>query len=138
MSIIEDARKLRPIIEQAMQTVDDNTALKAVELYPHWEVGITYYVGFKVQYNDKLYKVRQQHTSQADWLPDKVPSLYTEIDETDKGTLENPIPYNGNMVLEQGKYYTQNDVIYLCTRDTVNPVYNDLSTLVGIYVEIDI
>lgn len=136
MSVIEDARKLRPIIEQAMQAVDDNTALKAVELYPHWEVGITYYVDFKVQYNDKLYKVRQQHTSQVDWLPDKVPSLYAEINETDKGTLENPIPYNGNMELEQGKYYSQDGKIYLCTRDTGNPVYNDLSALVGLYVEV--
>jgi hypothetical protein len=31
MSILDDARKLRPIIEQAMQAVDDNTALKAKE-----------------------------------------------------------------------------------------------------------
>lgn len=26
-------------------------------------------------------------------------------------------------------------VIYLCTRDTVNPVYNTLASLVGLYVE---
>ena len=32
-------------------------------------------------------------------------------------------------------YYLQDSVIYLCTRDTVNPVYNPLADLVGIYVE---
>lgn len=136
MSYIEDARKLRPIIEKAMQNVDDNTALKAVELYPHWEVGVAYYVGFKVQYKDRLYKVRQQHTSQADWTPDAVPTLFTEINETASGTIDDPIPYNGNMALEQGKYYSQNGVIYLCVRDTGNPVYHNLADLAGLYVEV--
>jgi hypothetical protein len=40
------------------------------------------------------------------------------------------------MALEEGKYYTQNGVKYLCTRETINPVYADLIGLVGIYVEI--
>lgn len=51
-------------------------------------------------------------------------------------TLTDPIPYNGNMALESGKYYSQNGLVYLCTRDTVNPVYNALADLVGMYVEI--
>ena len=51
------------------------------------------------------------------------------------GTLENPIEYSGNMVLEEGKYYIQDGVTYLCNRDTVNPVYHNLSDLVGHYVE---
>ena len=38
--------------------------------------------------------------------------------------------------MEAGKHYTQNGVTYLCNRDTVNPVYNDLAALVGIYVEV--
>jgi hypothetical protein len=51
------------------------------------------------------------------------------------GSLENPIPYEGNMALEEGKYYQQSGVVYLCTRDTGVPVYNALKDLVGIYVE---
>lgn len=31
--------------------------------------------------------------------------------------------------------YSQDGVTYLCSRDTVNPVYNPLRELVGIYVE---
>lgn len=40
------------------------------------------------------------------------------------------------MALESGKYYSQSGAVYLCTRDTVNPVYQLLNELVGIYVEI--
>ena len=40
------------------------------------------------------------------------------------------------MALENGKYYSQDGTTYLCNRDTVNPVYNPLRELVGIYVEI--
>lgn len=133
MSIIDDARKLRPIIEQAMQSVDE---VEAVALYPKWAVGVAYSVGFKLQYGDRLYKVRQAHTSQAGYTPDIATSLFAEINETADGTLDNPIPYNGNMALESGKYYTQNGVVYRCTRDTVNPVYNALAELVGLYVEV--
>lgn len=37
--------------------------------------------------------------------------------------------------MESGKYYNQGGAVYLCTRDTVNPVYSDLADLVGMYVE---
>ena len=40
------------------------------------------------------------------------------------------------MSLYNGKYYSQDGVTYLCDRDTVNPVYNKLSELVRIYVEV--
>ena len=52
------------------------------------------------------------------------------------GTQEDPIPYNNNMELEEGKYYSQNEVTYLCTRSTGQTGYNNLSELVGIYVEV--
>lgn len=55
---------------------------------------------------------------------------------TENGTYENPIAYNNSMALENGKYYIQDDVIYLCTRDTGIAVYNDLKDLVNIYVQV--
>ena len=50
--------------------------------------------------------------------------------------MEDPIPYNGNMELTAGLYYSQDGVIYLCNRDTGIPVYNALADLVGNYVEV--
>ena len=116
--------------------VDDQTALRMREFYPEWESGKEYAAGYKVQYGGQLYKVITAHTSQADWTPDAAASLYTRIDEVHDGTQYDPIPYSGNMALEEGKYYTEDGVTYLCTRDTVNPVYNALADLVGIYVEV--
>lgn len=116
--------------------VDDQTALRMREFYPEWESGKEYPAGYKVQYGGQLYKVITAHTSQADWTPDVAVTLFTRIDETHDGTKYDPIPYSGNMALEEGKYYTENDVLYLCTRDTVNPVYNALREMVGNYVEV--
>lgn len=118
-----------------MLVVDDNTALRMKDFYPEWNSGISYEVGFKVCYDGKLWKTVQAHTSQAGWEPQNVASLWTEICETHDGTQNDPISYNGNMVLENGKYYIQDNEIYLCTRDTVSPVYNPLAELVGLYVE---
>ena len=116
-------------------TVDDNTALRMREFYPEWAAGVDYSTGYKVQHGGKLWRCLQAHTAQAGWEPENTPALWTEICENHAGTLDDPIPYSGNMALESGKYYIQDYVIYLCNRDTINPVYNPLAELVGLYVE---
>ena len=142
----EAAEKHRPLTESEVSrmlitaqintlTVDDATALRMMECYPNWMVGQSYTVGYKVQYKGKLYKVNTAHTSQADWVPDAAVTLFERIDATHDGTKYDPIPYDGNMTLESGKYYTKDGVLYLCNRDTGNPVYNALAELVGLYVE---
>lgn len=139
---IENARKMRPVIEQAAQSLDDATALTAVSLHPAWAPDTAYTaaagrpVGYKVRRDNKLWKLRQEHTSQTGWEPENAASLWEQINETHAGTLDDPIPYEGNMALESGKHYIQGGVIYLCNRDTVNPVYDALADLVGIYVEV--
>ena len=120
-------------------TVDDNTALRMKDFYPAFEsvIGQTVRQGFKFTHGGKLWKTEQpEMTIQEHYAPGMgTESLYSEVCETHAGTLEDPIPYNGNMALESGKYYMQDGKIYRCTRDTVNPVYNALSELVGLYVE---
>ena len=127
----------RMLIAQQINTltVDDNTALRMTEFYPEWAEGQDYTAGYKAQHGGKLWRCIQAHTSQAGWEPENAASLWTEICETHAGTLEDPIPYSGNMALESGKYYMQDGKIYRCIRDTGNPVYNALSELVGLYVE---
>ena len=117
-------------------TVDDNTALRMMDYYPDWTAGTHYAVDFKARKNGKLWRALQAHTAQVGWEPENTPSLWEQICENHDGTLEDPIPYEGNMALENGKYYIQDNEIYLCNRDTVNPVYNALTDLVGLYVEI--
>ena len=127
----------RMIITQQINglTVDDNTALRMLEFYPEWSAEQAYPAGYNVQHGGKLWRCLQAHTSQTGWEPSvNTASLWDQICETHDGTLADPIPYDGNMALENGKYYIQDYVIYLCTRDTGNPVYNPLADLVGLYV----
>ena len=154
VSAMETAERSRPLTAEEVSrmliasqinslAVDDSTALRMAEFYPEWKdlIGTTVdKAGFKFTHGGELYKtIPEQHTFQADWVPGEgTESLYTRIDESHAGTLTDPIPYSGNMALEAGKYYSQNGAVYLCTRDTVNSVYNDLAELVGLYVEVKI
>lgn len=136
---LTEAEVSRMVIAQQINTltVDDNTALRMLEFYPEWAADTAYTVGFKVRYGGKLWRCLSAHTSIITWEPStETASLWEQINETHAGTLEDPIPYDGNMELVNGLYYMQGYTIYLCTRDTVNPVYNALADLVGIYVEV--
>lgn len=121
------------------QSLDDAQALTVKAIYPQWQeiIGQTVALGVKFQHGEKLYKTIQDSLLiQEQYIPGEgTESLYAVIDETHAGTQEDPIPYDGNMALENGKYYSQDGVIYLCNRDTEIPVYQELKDLVGIYVE---
>ena len=129
-----EAIRLRSIVEQAAQSLPDNVAVTAKMFYPAWEEGAAYRVGEKVQRNGKLWRVVQAHTAVVGWEPENTASLWEQINETHSGTIDDPIPYDGNMVLEKGKYYMQDYEIYLCIRDSDVPVYHALKELSGIYV----
>ena len=130
------ALRVKPLYQKGAQSLTDDEAIQIKTIYPEWGVGIEYTVRKKVMRNGTLYRCTQTHTSQADWAPELAPALWTAVDEEHKGTLADPIPYNGNMALENGKYYSQDGAIYYCNRDTVNPVYSPLKDLVGLYVEV--
>ena len=138
MSADEVARLLIAQQINALQ-VNKETALRMKSFYPsfHDIVGMKVGKGFKFTFNDKLWSVVQPElTIQAHYPPGTgMESLYEEICEEYAGTADEPIPYNGNMVLKNGKYYVQGDKIYLCNRDTVNPVYHALAELIGLYVK---
>lgn len=136
--LLADIAKLLMLTVNTM-SLTDNDALSVKSVYPEWEtlIGKEVKQGDKMQCDGRLWKVLQQHTVQEQWRPGTgTESLYTEIVETASGTADDPIPYNNNMELEQGKYYIQDGITYLCTRNTEIPVYQPLADLVGIYVEL--
>lgn len=73
------ALKLRSLIENAVQTLDDGSALQCVELFPLWTVDIAYSIDSRVSYNKVLYRCVQPHTSQSDWTPDLTPALWSVV-----------------------------------------------------------
>ena len=73
------AKQLRQLIEQLAVTLEDETALTGVELFPMWAIGRAYAVDDRVQYGGILYKCVQAHTTQADWTPDITPALWVAV-----------------------------------------------------------
>ena len=129
------------VAQMQAQSLEDAQALTVKAIYPQWAevIGQTVKQGFKFLYGDALYKVIQPDglTIQEQYIPGEgTESLYAVIDETHAGTKEDPIPYAGNMALENGKYCSQDGVIYLCNRDTEIPVHQALKDLVGLYVTV--
>ena len=110
----EKAYALRELIEKAAISLDDTDALEAVELFPAWAPGVEYTVDQRIRYGDKLYRVVQAHTSQADWTPDKTPALFTEV------ALPGEIPVWKQPTGAQDAYNTGDKVHY---PDADSPVY---------------
>ena len=104
------AKQLRQLIEQLAVTLDDETALTGVELFPVWAIGRAYSVDDRVQHDGTLYKCVQAHTSQADWTPDATPALFAKVLIPDAETIheweqpDSTNPYNkGDKVTHNGK-----------------------------------
>lgn len=112
------AAELRPVIEQASESLPDSDAATAVELFPKWASPVSYIVGNRVSDGGKLYKCQQAHTSQEGWKPSTTPALWVVIDVTHAGTQDDPIPASRGMEYEYGKYYldSEDGKTYLCER----------------------
>ena len=121
----------------------DKEALSVKELYPKWKEGIEVKVGEKYGLNEKLYQVVQAHTTQDNWRPDRLSSLWVEV-SYHAGTKTDPIPYNEEndplfqgMFLELGKFYTQGSVVYECIRSSEGvKIVQNLAALVDNYVKV--
>lgn len=80
MTLVELARQLRPIIEQAVSAaLDDATALQSVPLFPVWAEDLAVSEGARYQHGGTLYRCVQGHTTQAGWEPDKTPALWVVV-----------------------------------------------------------
>lgn len=100
-------------------------ALEVPVLYPYWAPGIPYggdgevkIVRRPLEGRDQLYRCGKPHTSQTGWEPENVPAVWTAINQTNKGTMDDPIPAARGMEYTYGKYYEdpEDGKIYLCKR----------------------
>ena len=85
------AEKLTSQQELAMSFLADNlTDEQAVQvplIFEAWQVGVNYKVGKKLVYEEVLYKVLQDHTSQETWTPKDAPSLFARVLVDDGGAV---------------------------------------------------
>lgn len=121
--------ELKTFIKSARLTADDQTALVGKDLYPLFAdiVGTVQKKGFRCRYEVNgqmnLYKLScDDQTAEgtqilADWNPKDAQAIWTAIDIEHTGTLDDPIPAAAGMEYVKGKYYIENDTIYLMNRE---------------------
>lgn len=136
---IKEAREFISALLILREGAPDELAVKAKGVYPDWAPNITYRVNTRVHHGEQLYKVWQEHTSEEGKTPDMLPALWIAINETNAGSIEDPIPAVAGMEYKKDMYYIYNDVIYLCIRqDTENGTVLHFTpdALVGQYFEV--
>lgn len=129
------AEKFRSLCRMAVinaKNLDDAQALEVKELYPEWAVlceskFVAKEPGFRFRYvadgDVKLYKTLQENfVFQSQWIPGQGTSaIYTQIVESQAGTLDDPIDVPKDVTTNAftyvtGKYYRWNNAIYICQR----------------------
>ena len=112
MSLTDLAIRMRPFVEKAVQSLNDEEALEVPTLYPKWKPGQEYVTGYRLLYDGVLYVVLQPHTSQASWTPDAAPSLFARVLIPDPDVIpeweqpDSTNPYmKGDKVRFEGKIY---------------------------------
>jgi len=102
------------------QVLDDNTAAQHPDVFDLWAVGTAYTVGQlrRDPLTGLLYRCAQAHTAQEGWNPSLTPALWTVVDVTHAGTLDDPIPASRGMEYEYGKHYLdpEDGKVYRCAR----------------------
>lgn len=135
----EQILKAQKLIMKTQVDVQNSTALEIPDLFPSFVdmIGEAVKKGNILKYMGKLYRVRQDHTVLFIYTPGiETASLYEVIDKEHDGTINDPVPYTPPMEIFNNKYYTQNSVLYRCTRDSGQALTHNLADLVGTYVEV--
>ena len=125
--VVEQAQAIRSSMDKVTANLTDEEAAAVSELFLPWKYPVQYYDGTDGEHPQSrvrgitsgfLYKCGKSHTSQADWPPESTPAIWTVIDESHAGTIDDPIPAARGMEYEYGKYYLdpEDGKTYLCKR----------------------
>lgn len=136
-SNIEEIDKAKNAIKYSINALDlnNNDTIKFKDYLPDWNdyVGKSLPKDFKFKYNNQPYQTLQYiNIVLENQTPDIVYALYAIINEEHDGTLEDPIPYQQQMAIEKGKYYSQYGVVYLAVQNMPTGMPYDLSQIPSI------
>ena len=109
----DDLTTTKTEYQTKLRSISDGAALLIPDVFPHWSGNSKeYVVDDKVLYNDVLYKVLQNHTSQGNWTPEAAPSLFAKVLTSTTGEIleweqpDSTNPYmKGDKVKYNGKIY---------------------------------
>lgn len=128
--------QLKELAQAQVEALSDDEAKKVPALFPLWETDKAYAVGDRVWYQASLYKCVQAHTSQSTWNPKDAVSLWANVSEESQeadGSREHPYAWEQGMTSYNGKYYTEDGILYLCIRDSGIPLNFPISSLINNY-----
>lgn len=95
----------------------DEQAIDAAAVYPTWREGVAYVTGERVRYNEILYKILQDHTSQTTWTPESAPSLFAKVLISDPETIPEWIQPDSTNPYQTGDKVTHNGATWISTID---------------------
>ena len=110
-----------PIVKLAVSfaalSFTDEQAIQIADLYPEYEVNHAYKKDERFTYNGRLFKVNQDHTSAAQWVPGETgtESLYTCLEMAGDGYLVWTQPTGAHNAYNTGDivhYPTSDDSLY--------------------------
>ncbi len=118
MTRLQLAEQFRRALQLFANSLDEETAMEIATVYDAWQEGVRYKAGEYLTYgenyvgNPQLYKVVQDHTSQADWMPYATPSLYTPIGLTEEGYPVWAQPTGAHDAYNTGDIVDHNGTLY--------------------------
>lgn len=118
MDMIQKAEQMLRALQMFAQSLTDDYAMEVATIYPPYSVGKAYKAYDKFTYgvnnvgDPQLYRVVQDHTSQADWTPDTTASLYVAIGLTEEGYPIWSQPTGGHDAYNAGDIVDYNGTLY--------------------------
>lgn len=131
--------QLKELAQAQVAELTDDEAKKVPALFHLWtnhKQGDSIAAGVREWYKGSLYKCITPHKWQSDWAPDVATSLWANVSEESQeadGSREHPFAWEQGMTSYNGKYYTENGILYLCTRDSGAPLYHPIASLINLY-----
>ena len=118
MTKLQMAEQFRKALQMFAASLSDEQALEVATMYDTWQIGKAYKTGDFLIYGEnsvgdpQLYKVIQEHTSQADWTPDAAVSLYVAIGLDDSGYPVWSQPSGAHDAYNKGDIVDYNGTLY--------------------------
>lgn len=106
-------------LDEVLAILTDEQAETVTTLFPKWKVGVNYVRGFRVQYDEKLYRCEQAHTSEEGWPPDKTTALWTRVAK--EGEIPEWVqPTGAQDAYDKGDKVRHNGKVWVSTYDGKN------------------
>lgn len=125
--------EMKLAIQCAIPLMSNDQILQCVSVLTEWEefIGGKMEAHQRFQFKKEAWESRQEIPIVLEGQEPGISTaaLYQRIESSHAGTQEDPIPYSPLMTAYKDKYYTQNDVMYLCLEDSGQPLYADCENL---------